>query len=190
MIIFVDESGDTGFKFNKGSSKFFVLGAIFFKDREEAVKFASEFESWLALKNDLNRLDELKFSKLDRIKRLRVLKYLSSRKSNWRAVIAAKLNRDLSPESMLVLAYSTLISTFVVSEKLLLIIDGKENKKVRYRLKKLLKLANRRLEIKLQDSKSDRLLQIADLVAGAAANAASGDKHYTRAMNGLEEVKV
>jgi hypothetical protein len=36
MIVFIDESGDSGFKLNKGSSPYFVIGLVVFDDMEEA----------------------------------------------------------------------------------------------------------------------------------------------------------
>ena len=38
MLIFMDESGDTGFKFSKNSSKYFVLTVIIFDNLESAEK--------------------------------------------------------------------------------------------------------------------------------------------------------
>lgn len=36
MLVFIDESGDTGRKIDKGSSKFFVVSMVIFVDNEEA----------------------------------------------------------------------------------------------------------------------------------------------------------
>lgn len=36
MKIFIDESGDSGFKFDKGSSKFFTIAMVIFNDHDEA----------------------------------------------------------------------------------------------------------------------------------------------------------
>jgi hypothetical protein len=38
MLVFVDESGDTGFKFTLGSSQHFVISAVVFRDRAVAEK--------------------------------------------------------------------------------------------------------------------------------------------------------
>lgn len=40
-LIFVDESGDTGFKFEKGSSRFFVLVLVIFDRPEDANTYRS-----------------------------------------------------------------------------------------------------------------------------------------------------
>lgn len=53
MLVFIDDSGDAGFKLDKGSTKFFIISLVIFDDDLEAEKTA------IAIK-DLRR--ELKFS--------------------------------------------------------------------------------------------------------------------------------
>jgi len=36
MLVFIDESGDTGRKLEKGSSRYFVISLLIFDDHEEA----------------------------------------------------------------------------------------------------------------------------------------------------------
>ena len=36
MLVFIDESGDSGFKFDKGSSEFFNVSLVIFNDNDEA----------------------------------------------------------------------------------------------------------------------------------------------------------
>ena len=36
MLAFIDESGDSGFKLEKGSSPYFVVALVMFEDHEEA----------------------------------------------------------------------------------------------------------------------------------------------------------
>ena len=40
MLVFIDDSGDPGFKLDKGSSEFFVISAVIFDDNLEAEKTA------------------------------------------------------------------------------------------------------------------------------------------------------
>jgi hypothetical protein len=37
MLVFIDESGDSGLKIEKGSSKFFTVALVAFEDHEEAI---------------------------------------------------------------------------------------------------------------------------------------------------------
>lgn len=40
MLVFIDDSGDPGFKLQKGSSLIFVIGCVIFDDELEAEKTA------------------------------------------------------------------------------------------------------------------------------------------------------
>ena len=40
MLVFIDDSGDPGFKFDRGSSRFFVIVLLIFNDELEAEKTA------------------------------------------------------------------------------------------------------------------------------------------------------
>lgn len=40
MLVFIDDSGDPGFKFDKGSSEYFVISMVIFDDELEAEKIA------------------------------------------------------------------------------------------------------------------------------------------------------
>lgn len=37
MLVFIDESGDPGFKFDQGSSRFFTIALVIFEDRDDAI---------------------------------------------------------------------------------------------------------------------------------------------------------
>lgn len=37
MLIFIDESGDSGLKISQGSSQFFIVSLVVFEDHDEAV---------------------------------------------------------------------------------------------------------------------------------------------------------
>ncbi|MGB9898912.1 DUF3800 domain-containing protein [Thermanaerothrix sp.] len=51
MLAFIDESGDTGLKVDKGSSYFFVVAMVVFENHEEALNCDNKIEK---LKMDLN----------------------------------------------------------------------------------------------------------------------------------------
>lgn len=44
MLVFVDESGCTGFKFGKGSSNHFIVSMVFFEENSLAFSTASEVD--------------------------------------------------------------------------------------------------------------------------------------------------
>jgi len=63
MLVFIDESGDTGLKVKKGSSRYFIITLVSFEENEEAIVCDQRIQ---LLKREL-RLPadfEFKFSKL------------------------------------------------------------------------------------------------------------------------------
>jgi hypothetical protein len=44
MLAFVDEAGDVGFKFSKGSSRFFIVTIVLFEEREGAKRCDSHID--------------------------------------------------------------------------------------------------------------------------------------------------
>ena len=44
MLALIDESGDSGFKIGKGSSKYFTIALVIFEDDEEAITCDSRIE--------------------------------------------------------------------------------------------------------------------------------------------------
>ena len=64
-LVFIDDSGDPGFSFDKGSSRFLVLVAVMFNNVEEskiAHLFIKDLKTSFNLKSDL----EFKFNKLNK----------------------------------------------------------------------------------------------------------------------------
>lgn len=62
MLIFIDESGDTGFKFEKGSSRYFVIVLIVFEDNLDAEETSLKIKR-LKQKLKWSEATEFKFSK-------------------------------------------------------------------------------------------------------------------------------
>lgn len=60
MLVLIDESGCSGFKFNKGSTPYFVVAMVIFSDFKQA-EIASENIG--LLRDQLNIKPEFKFSK-------------------------------------------------------------------------------------------------------------------------------
>ncbi|MFA6029840.1 MAG: DUF3800 domain-containing protein [Elusimicrobiota bacterium] len=68
MLVFIDESGDTGLKMAEGSSEFFVVALVIFEDYEKA-NACDQRIGLLKEELGLHPKDEFKFSKLSRDKR-------------------------------------------------------------------------------------------------------------------------
>ena len=58
MLVFIDDSGDPGFNFKKGSSRFFIIAAVIFNDELEAEKTAVSIKE---LRRKLNFPDDVEF---------------------------------------------------------------------------------------------------------------------------------
>jgi len=89
MIIFIDESGDSGFKIKKGSSKIFAIALVIFDDELEAEATALNIKR---LRRRLNRSDryEFKFNKASKKERIEFLKVVQNCKFRIRAIVIEK----------------------------------------------------------------------------------------------------
>lgn len=177
MLIFMDESGDTGFKLNKISSRYFVLTAVIF-DSLEAAEKANEVVK--EVRKELKRSESLEFKfstgTNDRAKEL-FLRKLSRCDFRYRSVVIDKktlMQREPDPkESIYMLvadqlflrAKSRIKNATVFVDLITKSFVQDFNKYLRVRLNTdIEKLIG---EIKHKDSKSNNLLQLADMVCGA-----------------------
>ncbi|MFA6028093.1 MAG: DUF3800 domain-containing protein [Patescibacteria group bacterium] len=58
MLIFVDESGDTGRKLNKGSSRYFIIAIVIFSESEEALNCDKRINQ---LRREIGKPDNFEF---------------------------------------------------------------------------------------------------------------------------------
>lgn len=89
MLIFIDDSGDPGFKLDKGSSEFFVISLLIFDDDLEAEKMAvaiKEFRRKLGFPDS----QEFKFNKSRPEVRLAFLKTISQFSFRVRSLVVDK----------------------------------------------------------------------------------------------------
>lgn len=73
MLVFIDDSGDPSFSFNKGSTDFFIICSVIFEDELVAQEVALEIRK---LKRELKIPDniEFKFTKSNRDTRIKFRK--------------------------------------------------------------------------------------------------------------------
>lgn len=178
MLVFIDESGDPGFKTNRGSSLHFVVAMIVFEDDLEAEAAALQIKR---LRKSLGKSEkfEFKFNKCSKEFRTAFLEQIRPLKYKIRAIVFEK-------ESI----YSTFLRNHkdnfynfslrqvlehnqdtIVNAKIRL--DGLGEKAFRQQLttylrqclnagaKKVMK------NLRFKDSKKDVLIQMADMVAGS-----------------------
>jgi hypothetical protein len=178
MLVFIDDSGDPGFKFESGSTAFFVIACIIFSDDFEAEKVGVSIKE---LKRALKFPDEVefKFNKSSRKTRERFLKSINGFDFKIRCLVidkrivkSDKLRNDKN--SFYSYAIKLLLENSggsILNAKIR--IDGSGDRIFRKRfLTYLRKQLNTKQNIimkncKLVDSKSNVLIQMVDMIAGS-----------------------
>lgn len=188
MIIFIDESGDSGFKVQKGSSESFVISLVIFDDEQEAEKTAAKVKEFKRKIGKPLRF-EIKFNKLKKDLKVDFLETIKDSKFRVRSII---VNKDK--------VYSTSLRTdtkvyynFFLRQVLehnnntikdaKLRIDGFGERKLKKAIGVYLRqslngeVKNKVMNnIKFVDSKSDVLIQMADMVSGSIHRSFQIDK--------------
>jgi len=176
--IFIDESGDAGFKFDKGSSRFFVMVAIIYDDSLEVEKTAVAIKS-LRRKIGFSDNKEFKFNKLNKEFRVKFFKETNIFKFKVKCLTIDKKtlkDRGLRSDKDSFYAYAVKMflkrgASSVLGTKVKL--DGSGDKIFRRNffsyLRKELNQEDKRMirNVRFVDSKDNQLIQLADMVAGA-----------------------
>jgi len=188
MLVFIDDSGDPGFKLDKGSSHFFVISAVLFDDNLEAEKTALAIKE---LRRNLGFGDEMefKFNKSCRIVREKFLSAVNPYSFKIRCIVIDKniiYSNELRKNKKHFYAYTI---------KTLLKYSGEEIKNAKIKVdgsgdrefkKNFLTYLRKELNTKdkcvlehcrLADSKGNVLIQMADMIAGAIRRSNSQDKN-------------
>ena len=189
MLVFLDDSGDPGFKIKKGSSPCFVIALVIFDDHLEAETCAVEIKK---LRRELHLSDqfEFKFSKCSAVFRKAFLTRVVSYKFRVRAIVMRKdaiYSAELreSKESFYRYAIRMVLQhSFGTIKKARLKMDGHEDREFRRELQAYLR---RQLQVsregdpiledvRIVDSKNNVLIQLADMVAGTLRRHAEEEK--------------
>lgn len=178
MLVFIDDSGDPGFKIQKGSSKTFIMCCVIFDDELEAEKTAIKIKE---LRRRLKKKDhfEFKFNKCSKKYRVDFLKTICDSKFRIRAIAMPKekihgLELRRSKESFYNFTIKTVLkNNFGKIKNAKIRIDGHGNRVFRKELltylKKHLNIGEQYVidNIKFRDSHKDVLIQLADMIAGS-----------------------
>lgn len=196
MYAFLDDSGDPGTKFGKGSSDYLVVAACIFSSAESMATTSKRIDLFFA-ELGWHQTQEFKFSKTHKLIRKEFLRLIASEdffvralaidKRKFAAPGSAQTNEDL-----LRFAVSHLLqSSSHVLEQTNFRIDGNAPKKVRDTYRKMLSETfsdspATLKKLRFIDSKSDRLIQLADAVAGAVRKGVeqnqTSEKEYLRVL--------
>ncbi len=176
-LVFIDESGDSGWKIDKGSSRFFTIGLVVFDDTEEAIACDKRIS---LLKRELgwNEDDEFHFSRNTNNVRIAFLRAVARYNFFYYGIVINKNPIKLwaegfqSKESFYKYACGLVFEN--AKDKLnysIITIDESGSLEFKGRLAKYLnKNVNKKeigiKKVKMQRSQSSNLLQLADYIAG------------------------
>src|SRR3989344_2242896 len=187
MLVFIDDSGDPGFKIDKGSTPVFVIACVIFDDELEAEKTAvtiKEFRRKLKFSDKY----EFKFNKSSKELRLKFLKQIASCKFRIRAIVFDKKkirSAELKTSKQSFYNYAikmVLKHNFGTIKEAKLRLDGHgdrlyKREVIKY-LRNELNNPNEKIFQKLQfvDSRSNVLIQLTDMIAGSIHRCYQTDK--------------
>lgn len=178
MLVFLDDSGDPGFKLNKGSSRFFVIATVIFVDELEAEKTSVAIKE---LRRSLGFPDytEFKFNKSRKAVREAFLRAVNKFDFKVRCLVVDKtLIRSAELRSNKNSFYSYAIKLVLGYSKGSILyakvrIDGSGDRAFRRSflgyLRRELNSRERKIikNCKMVDSRGNTLVQLADMVAGS-----------------------
>jgi len=187
MLVFIDDSGDPGFKLDRGSTAYFVIAMVIFDDELEAEKTAVAIKE-LKRKIGFSDNTEFRFFKTRKDIRVKFLEAVKPFNFKVRCLVVDKSiirsqelrnNKDSFYAYFIkeVLQYS---SGSVINAKIR--IDGSGDRIFRKNFFTYLRreLNNQEKSImkncKMVDSKSNVLIQIADMIAGSINRSCNPDK--------------
>lgn len=199
MLVFIDESGDSGLKIDRGSSRYFVIALVAFKSREEADSCDRRIT---ALKKESGLEDEFHFHRNADSVRRAFLSTIAFYDFFYDAVVIDKArigptmfrNRDAFYRHACTLVFENTERTL---SNATVVIDSSGSAIFRQELGKYLKRQlNRSKEqqlirkVKMQSASANNLLQIADFAAGIINRSVQGEKkhaeEYRRILRGRE----
>jgi len=173
--IWIDESGDCGFKFDKGSSEFLIIVMVYFVGNFNDNKIESIFEN-LKSRLNLTKDYEFKFSRCKNKFREEFLKTITDLPIRYKAIIINKKKIEsaelrLQPQQL----YCELIRRLLYDnkpplKKAIMIIDEAvakiHSREFNSILRKYLS-KNIISKIRQKRSKNNIMIQIADMIAGS-----------------------
>ena len=182
MLVFIDESGDAGFRVADGASPVFVVAMAMFNTAKDALETQRRIN---AARRDLNQKTEFKFNKSRNDIRDSFFLTVVSCPFMVRAIVVEK-NRIWSPrlKSDREKFYEFFVRKMIQNDggrlqNARVIIDGSGDREFRRRLSTYLRRHagdGAVKDVRFKDSKNDALVQLADMCAGAIARSYRTDR--------------
>lgn len=173
MLLFIDESGDPGLKLHQGSSSHFCVALIIFEENEEAEN-ADRAIADLRSKLRLHENYEFRFNNANRTIRESFLSAAASQNFFYHGIVINKAKLTGPGFKVKESFYKYACGLVFENAKPQLsdatvIIDGSGSREFRKQLATYLRRKTGRLikKVKVQNSRRNNLLQLADMVAGA-----------------------
>ena len=175
MLVFIDESGDPGFKVKKGSSPVFVTAMVVFDDTEAAKTAQSHLTKMLG---EMRVRPEFKFNKMKNSKRDEFFEKIANLEFRCRFVVVQKhLIYSDALRSVKESFYKFFLRNLIQNDGGALVdakvvIDGSGDRVFKRTFRSYLRKhldAGSVSKVVLKDSIKDPLVQLADMVAGAIA---------------------
>ncbi len=187
MLVFIDDSGDPGFKIEKGSTPYFVISMVIFDDNLEAEKTAVAIKE---LKREIKFSDntEFRFFKTSKNNRIKFLNSVNSFKFRIRCLVVDKsLIKSKELKDNKNSFYSYFIKEVLRNNNDTILnakikIDGSGDRIFRKNfltyLKKELNSKDKTImkKCRMLDSRKDVLIQLADMIAGSINRFYNKDK--------------
>ncbi|MBC7766752.1 DUF3800 domain-containing protein [Arenimonas sp.] len=189
LHIYIDESGDTGIKFEKGSSEFFVISIVIVssKDLSELNKNLEEIRDGLLFKSK-----EIKFSKI--LFKHKIIFFKSIRRLNFIAY-AFIFNKNFCKQYKYIDYLTQPLKELSLSNnsaESIITIDGKDKKMFSNNDIKMIKNLTRiKTKIIFCDSKKSILIQLSDMLAGLIHAVYKNKNGYFETLNLLQhKIKI
>ncbi len=177
MLIFIDESGDTGLDIDKGATEYFTIVMVIFEEDDEAQACDQRIK---LLKKELGLPDDFEFHFHKNSNRIRgsFLKAVLPYQFFYYGIVINKhklfgegfRNKESFYKYACGLVFENAKDKL---DRATVVIDKSGRKLFKFQLAKYLKnkmntADNKRIrKIKIQDSQTNNLLQLADMIAGA-----------------------
>lgn len=180
MLIFIDDSGDPGFKLAKGSSSHFVIACVIFDDNLDAEETALKIKR---LRRELKWREnkEFKFNKASRQIRMQFLQEVKACNFRVRAVLVDKsLVRSDELKGNKNSFYNYMIKEVLSKcgpsiKDAKVRLDGHEDRAYKKAATTYFrKQVSAVKDFKFVDSKTDNLIQLTDMIAGTILRSAQG----------------
>lgn len=181
MLVFIDESGDPGFKLHRGSSPIFAAAMVIFEDGNAAQATEATIQDAMAA---LGVRPEFKFNKSRAEIRDAFFQAVRDSPFMVRAIVVRKdVIRSTHLRSDKERFYSYFVRQMMTHDGGTLddakvIIDGSGDRRFRNELKAYLRrqLGNKLRDVKVAKSHSEPLVQLADMCVGAIARSYRTDR--------------